>query len=68
MKMSASGKCLQARKHVLIGGKRHHTNQSQNYMANHVMLLLGNRGKLRGGQQWKSDSSNDSDGDKDSEF
>ena len=32
------------------------------------MLLLGNRGKLRGGQQWKSDSSNDSDGDKDSEF
>ena len=37
-------KCLQARKHVPIGGKRHHTNQSQNYMANHVIWLLRNRG------------------------
>ena len=28
-KVSTSSKCLQARKHVSIGGKRHHTNQSQ---------------------------------------
>ena len=27
-----------------IGRKRHHTNQSQNYMANHVIWLLRNRG------------------------
>ena len=44
MKVSATRKCLQARKHIPIGGKRHHTNQSQNYMANHVIWLLGNRG------------------------
>ena len=33
-----------------IGGKRHHTNQSQNYIANHVIWLLRNRGKLWEGQ------------------
>ena len=33
-----------SKKHVPIGGKRHHTNQSQNYMANHVIWLLRNRG------------------------
>ena len=44
-----------------IGGKRHHTNQSQNYMANHMIWLLRNRGKLWEGQRRKSDS--DSDGD-----
>ena len=30
--------------HFPISGKRHHTNQSQNYMANHVIWLLRNRG------------------------
>ena len=44
MKVSANRKCLQARKHVPIGGKRRHTNHSQNYMANHMIWLLGNRG------------------------
>ena len=29
-----------------IGGKRHHSNQSQNYMAIHVIWLLRNRAKL----------------------
>ena len=43
-KVSAIRKCLQGKKHVPIGGKWHHT--SQNYMAKHVMWLLGNRGKL----------------------
>ena len=53
-----------------IGGKRHHTNQSQNYMANHVIWLLRNRGKLWEGRQRKSDSNNDGDRDsnRDSEF
>ena len=44
MKVSATRKCLQARKHIPIGGKRHHTNQSQNYMANHMIWLLRSRG------------------------
>ena len=29
---------------MFIGGKRHHTNQPQNYMANHVYWLLRNKG------------------------
>ena len=44
MKLSARSKCLQARKHVPFGGKRHYTKQSQNDMANHVIWLLRNRG------------------------
>ena len=44
MKVSATRKCLQTKKHIPIGGKRHHINQSQNYMANHVIWLLRNRG------------------------
>ena len=44
MKVSATRKCLQAKKHVPIGGKGHHMTQSQNYMANHMIWLLGNRG------------------------
>ena len=40
-----------SKKHVPIGGKRHHTNQSQNYMAKHMIWLLRNREK--------SDSSSD---------
>ena len=40
-KVSASRKCLKAKKTCdnpfPIGGKRHHTNQSQNYMANHMI-------------------------------
>ena len=42
-----------------IGGKRHHTNQSQNDMANHVIWLLRNRWKLREGRRRKSDSDGD---------
>ena len=44
-------KCLQAKKHVPIGGKRHHTNQSQNDLAKHMIWLLRNRGKWEGRQQ-----------------
>ena len=51
-----------------IGGKRHHTNQSQNYMANHVIWLLRDREKLWEGWRWKSDSDSDSDRDNDREF
>ena len=29
---------------MFLGGKRHHTNQPHNYMANHVIWLLRNRG------------------------
>ena len=43
-----SQKCLQAivfaSKPFPIGGKRHHTNQSQDDMAKHVIRLLRNRG------------------------
>ena len=39
-----------------IGGKGHHTNQSQNYMANHVIGLLRNRGKLWEGWRRKINS------------
>ena len=67
MKVSATRKCLQARKHIPIGGKRHHTNQSQNYMANHVIWLLSNR-EFVGGTAMKSDSDGDRDKDSDSEF
>ena len=42
-----------------IGGKGCHTNQSQNYMANHVIWLLRNRGKLWEGWRRKSDSNSD---------
>ena len=48
--------------HFPISGKRHHTNQSQNYMANHVIWLLRNRGKLWEERQRKTDR--DSDGDR----
>ena len=58
--------CKQKKKHVPTGGKRHHTNQSQNYMAKQVIWLLRKRQKFREGQQWKSDSN--SDGDRDSKF
>ena len=53
---------MQARKQVPIGEKRHHTNQSQNYMARD--LVAGEQGKLWEGRQRKRDSS--SDGDRDS--
>ena len=46
--MSASRKCLQAKKICAIsfpiGYKRHHTNQSENDMAKHVIWLLRNGG------------------------
>ena len=54
------------KKHVPMSGKMHHTNQSQNYMANHVSWLLRNRGKLWEGRQRKSDCS--SGGCRDGEF
>ena len=31
---------VQAKKLFTFGGKRHHTSQSQNYMANHMIWLL----------------------------
>ena len=34
------------KKRVPIDGKRHHTNQSQSYIANYVMWLLRNRGSI----------------------
>ena len=34
-----------------FGGKRHHINQSHNYVANHVIWLLRNREKLWEGQR-----------------
>ena len=53
MKVSKSRTCLQAKKPCAtpfpIGGKRHHTNQLQNYMANHVIWLLRTRGEVVGG-------------------
>ena len=49
-----------------IGRNRHHTNQSQNYMANHVIWLLRNRGKFWEGR-WRN-SDGDGDNDSDSEF
>ena len=55
-----------SKKRVPSGGKMHHTNQSQNYIAKHVIWLLRNRGKLWEGKWQKSDSS--SDGDRDGEF
>ena len=58
-KVFASRKCLQARKHVPIGG----TNQSQNHMAKHIIWLLRNRGKLWEGRRRKSDSSSAGDRD-----
>ena len=47
-KVSASRKCLQAKKkkNVPIGEKRHHTSQYQNNMLEHLIWLLWNRGKL----------------------
>ena len=44
---------VQAKKYFPIGGKRQHTSQSQNYMANHVIWLLRAGGKIwkgRGGK------------------
>ena len=73
MKVNASRKCLQAKKKTCatpspIGGKRHHTNQSQEYMANHVIWLLRNRGKLWEGRRRKIDSDGDGVNDSDSKF
>ena len=39
-----------------FGGKRHQNNQSQSYMANHMIWLLRKRGKLWEGWQRKSES------------
>ena len=63
MKASASRKSLQAKTHVPIGGKRHHTNQSRD-------LDTEEQGKLWEGRRWKSDSDTDGDRDNgsDSEF
>ena len=44
-KVSARSKCLQAIKHVRIGGKRHYTNQSQND-GKPCYLVAEERGKL----------------------
>ena len=52
--------------YVPVCVKRHHAKQSQNYSANLLIWLLGNRGKLWEGRLRKSDS--DSDGDRESEF
>ena len=48
----------------------HVTNLRKKYMANHVIWLLRNRGKLWEGRRWKSDgdSGGDRDNDNDSEF
>ena len=65
MKVFSSSKCLQAREDDLIGGKRHLTNQSQNYMANRVIWLLKNRRESWEGRRRKIDSSGDSERDSD---
>ena len=54
-----------------IGEKRHHTNQSQNYMANHVIWLLRNRGSCGrdgGGRVTVSATVRVIESDRDSEF
>ena len=48
-KMSASRKCLQARKHLPIGGKRHHINQSQMIWQT-TLRNRGNCGRDQGGR------------------
>ena len=67
-KCPQAGNVCKAKKHFPIGGKRHHTNRSQNCMANHVIWLLRNRRKLWEGWRWKSDSDGDRGSDSDSEF
>ena len=44
-----------------IGGKMHHINQSQNYMAMHSIWLLRKRSKLWEGKRQKRDSISVSD-------
>ena len=61
-KCPQAGSVCKPKKHVPIGGKRHHTNQSQNFMAKDVIWLLRNRVKFWEGWWRKSDS--DSDGDR----
>ena len=66
-KVSASRKCLQAKKPVLLPFLlvEKSTTPTQTYMANYVIWLLRNRGKLWEGWWRKSDS--DSDGDRDND-
>ena len=50
------------KKHVPIGGKRHHTNQSLNYMANYMVAV--EQGKLWEGRRRKINSNSDGDRDR----
>ena len=43
-KCPQAGSICKQKKHVPVGGKRHHTNQSQNYIINHMIWLLRNGG------------------------
>ena len=49
-----------SKKHVPVGGKRHHTNQTQNDKAKHVIWFLRNRRKFWEEQRRKIDSNRDS--------